>query len=249
MFELLYNGPDAQVAIVVAHQDDESIGFASILAHCPGALVVHVTDGSPQDESEWHKAGSREAYRHIRAAELCEALNRAGHHGPRVALGVSDTEALLHVGAIASKLIRLFAEHGIQQVFTHAYEGGHPDHDAVAFAVHATGVASIIEAPFYRMDGDEAVWQNFEPFGDFREFAVHLDDDLADVKRRMLDAHVSQVATCAKASRTLERFRVALRYDFSEPPNRGRLSRNYLRAGIDADGLVTIFTAALARLS
>src|SRR6185437_9724842 len=44
-------------------------------------------------------------------------------------------------------------------VFTHAYEGGHPDHDAVAFAVHAACRLSdippaIVEMPYYhRQDG------------------------------------------------------------------------------------------------
>ena len=42
-------------------------------------------------------------------------------------------------------------------VLTHAYEGGHPDHDAVAFAVSGGGAArgsdaadtTVVEMPFY----------------------------------------------------------------------------------------------------
>jgi LmbE family N-acetylglucosaminyl deacetylase len=40
---------------------------------------------------------------------------------------------------VARRLADLFARKGTGIVLTHAYEGGHPDHDAAAFAVHAAG--------------------------------------------------------------------------------------------------------------
>src|SRR4029077_3455583 len=47
-----------------------------------------------------------------------------------------DQQAAFRLAELARRLAALFAERGIAVVLTHACEGGHPDHDAVAFAVH-----------------------------------------------------------------------------------------------------------------
>ena len=49
-------------------------------------------------------------------------------------------------------------------VLTHAYEGGHPDHDAVAFAVHRAArrtSAAVVEMPFYHAGPDGVARQVF----------------------------------------------------------------------------------------
>ena len=62
----------------------------------------------------------------------------AGQATPRfVELRVADQGASERMSEIAARLVDLFARHGASVVITHAYEGGHPDHDATAFAVHA----------------------------------------------------------------------------------------------------------------
>ena len=55
-------------------------------------------------------------------------------------------------------------------ILTHAYEGGHPDHDAVAFAVAAAvrvagraADTTIVEMPFYRAGPEGWIRQLFLP--------------------------------------------------------------------------------------
>jgi N-acetylglucosamine malate deacetylase 2 len=52
----------------------------------------------------------------------------------------------------------LLEQHRPEVIVTHSYEGGHPDHDACAFAVHhaleltrAQPVPVIVEASFYHI--------------------------------------------------------------------------------------------------
>jgi LmbE family N-acetylglucosaminyl deacetylase len=46
---------------------------------------------------------------------------------------LSDARA----AGFATPLVEIFLEHQAEVVLSHPYEGGHPDHDATAFAVHA----------------------------------------------------------------------------------------------------------------
>ena len=64
-----------------------------------------------------------------------------------VRLPVADQSASLDLGGLAACLRAWLA--GMDVVFTHAYEGGHPDHDAVAFAVAASGVPVIEMAGYH----------------------------------------------------------------------------------------------------
>ena len=59
--------------------------------------------------------------------------------------------------ALARVLRPLLA--GTRVVVTHAYEGGHPDHDAVAFAVHAA-VAEVLGAADALGDDDIPAFLN-----------------------------------------------------------------------------------------
>jgi LmbE family N-acetylglucosaminyl deacetylase len=57
--------------------------------------------------------------------------------GPGETLGIPDQAASLGLAGLARRLAVQLAASGAEVVVTHAYEGGHPDHDATAFAVHA----------------------------------------------------------------------------------------------------------------
>jgi N-acetylglucosamine malate deacetylase 2 len=238
--------PGDEVVIVVPHFDDETIGLSSKIRRCPRGLMVHVTDGAPEDPLQWQDFGSREAYSAVRRRELDAALDEAGHIGERMNLEVIDGTAAFHIVAIARELLELFIARHISAVFTLAYEGGHPDHDAVAFAVHLAvsqlnWPVRIIEAPLYRReDSDDApewplVWQTFLPSPDAREFAPEITAEESDLKRRMCAAFKSQRVVFASVNFDIEPLRVAPVYDFSEPANSGRLSKYYTWAGIDAD--------------
>ena len=116
-------------------------------------------------------------------------------------------------------------------MLTHAYEGGHPDHDAAAFAVHAAVALlrrqgreiAIIEMPFYRADGEGWAVQRFAPAPAAVETVLALGDRDRAVKRQMLAAHRTQAEMLAFFDVETERFRIAPAYDFSTLPNGGHL--------------------------
>src|SRR5262245_55637960 len=130
----------APVMFVAAHPDDEVLGASSKLGQNPTALVVHVTDGAPRDMGDAHACGfaTRHEYADARRREAREALARAGVDPARIlSLEIVDQEAALALEPLARRLAWLFDVCGTGLIYTHPYEGGHPDHDAAAFAVHA----------------------------------------------------------------------------------------------------------------
>jgi N-acetylglucosamine malate deacetylase 2 len=225
----------SQVALVVAHSDDETF-MAEILMRFPEALVMHVTDSAPDDRNEWKDLPTREAYARLRAQELERALDAVGHRGQRVALGVKDATAIHEVRNIRLRMRYYFACGDTKVVFTHTYEGGHPDHDAVAAAVHGQPTEPMIfEAPYYRMEGAAQVWQKFIPDSSTAELTVQLSREGRKRKDRMLRAHRSQSRALQHVIDGIEFYRRAPAYDFTRPPNGGNLAQNYARAGIAAD--------------
>ena len=142
-------------------------------------------------------------------------------------------------------------------MLTHSYEGGHPDHDATAFAVHAAaalvatsgGQTSVIETPFYRLGPEGILLQNFvsHPGGDAIE--VPLTEEWRLLKQNMLAAHVTQEEVLRGFSRNVERFRPAPNYDFSKLPNEGRLLYEAMPWGMTGERWIEVAMAALRALA
>src|SRR5690242_16705876 len=68
--------PAADLAIVVAHPDDETIGCGAQLRRLLGAKLILVTDGAPHnpEEARSHGFSSPDAYASARARELGAVL-------------------------------------------------------------------------------------------------------------------------------------------------------------------------------
>ena len=218
------------VAIVVAHPDDETIGIGGQLALLADVVVVHVTDGAPRNggDAVRHGFGTRQAYARARRAELEAAVHLAGVPADAlIGLGLPDQEAGLQLAALARRLADVLGEHRIEVVLTHAYEGGHPDHDATAFAVRAAarlaGVQGVVEMPFYRAAPEGWAKQSFMVDPRVPAIAIWLDADARASKQRMMAAHASQAETLAGFDVKVERFRRAPAHDFAVPPNGGDL--------------------------
>ncbi len=233
--------PGRHWLVVVAHPDDETLGCGALLSRLPGATVVHVTDGAPRDGGDARRHGFPDpaAYAAARWDEARAALDLAGvptarHHG----FGIADQGAAYRLVEITRRLLPHLA--GADAVLTHACEGGHPDHDAVCFAVHAaaklarTG-ATIVEMPFYHAGPVGWTRQRFLPHpGAGREFSPAMGRDALDLKRRMAACHVTQAKTLAGFALERELFRAAPPYDFGVLPNGGGLL--YERHGWNLDG-------------
>jgi LmbE family N-acetylglucosaminyl deacetylase len=220
------------IAVVVAHPDDETIGCGAILRRLPLVRVVHVTDGAPRNMIDAARVGlsSRESYAMVRNAELTAALALAGVPPWRhVRLGMTDQTAAFALEELVHRLEPLLCR--VRIVVTHAFEGGHPDHDAAAFAVHAACALiagrgpspQIIEMPLYRAGNDGWALQSFVPWGELAETTVALSAGEQELKRRMIAAHTSQRDSLSPFRLDRERFRIAPAYDFRELANGGAL--------------------------
>ncbi len=216
----------ARVALVVAHPDDETIAAGASLPLLPGLLLAHVTDGAPRALADAAAAGfdAPADYAAARRGELRAALDAAGAALELVELGVADQEASFHMPALARALSRLFDAHGIEAVITHAYEGGHPDHDATAFAVHAAAERRpVLEFAGYHADPAGALLTGrFLPGP--APTVVALTEAERARKRAMFDCFRTQARTLAAFGTDQESFRPAPAYDFAQPPMPGRLN-------------------------
>ncbi|HEX7842980.1 MAG TPA: PIG-L family deacetylase [Kofleriaceae bacterium] len=237
-----------RILIVAAHPDDETIGASALLGPPHEVVVLHATDGASRDPRWWPaEFPDRGAYARVRALEAERALAIGG--AERVALAIADQEAVHAVPQIARAVAGEIARRAPDVIVTHAYEGGHPDHDAVAVAVaiacrRARRAPRVHEMALYHGAPGHVASGHVAPgafvAGEFiadRTSICHvLDPEQQRRRRAMLDCFASQRTTLAPfLALGHERFRPAPRYDFSRPPHDGLLL--YERMGFAMTGM------------
>jgi N-acetylglucosamine malate deacetylase 2 len=221
----------AAAAAVVAHPDDETISLGSRLSRLRALELVQVTDGAPLDPADALHAGFPDAdsYRLARDREVQAALKVLRARPRRRGLGVRDQEAVRSLPQMVAALMPLLAR--VRIVLTHAYEGGHPDHDACACAVQlacerlrARGRPSPVRVEFasYHLAGEDQVSGDF--WADDAHPVVRAEMTAADLERKTaaFGAFASQVEVMGWFSPEVERFRLAPTYNFTQPPPPGR---------------------------
>jgi LmbE family N-acetylglucosaminyl deacetylase len=238
-------GKGPSTVIIVAHPDDETIGASSIISQLNQVTIIHVTDGAPCNMHDARAAGfaTRREYANARREECLSAMALAGVMKQNVIeLGISDQEASLEVDGIANRLAEVLRYLEPDVVLTHAYEGGHPDHDATAFAVHSAhwllereGLTppAMFELALYHARGGVTVMLDFLPGSPGNEKkTLVLSDDARELKRRMIARFFTQRETLKQFPIEVERFRFAPSYDFTKPPHPGRLHYEYFEWGM-----------------
>jgi N-acetylglucosamine malate deacetylase 2 len=247
------------VAVIVAHPDDETIGCGAQLRRLDKVSVILVTNGAPRGggDARAHGYASVDSYAAARTRELCSAMALAGVPASRIIeLGFSDQAAALHLLDLARSIYFLLAARSINVVLTHAFEGGHPDHDATAFAVHTVAALrrrhseklGIIEMPFYHAENNGWATQNFSRQPDCPEVTTPLNRSERELKRRMLAAHATQRATLSAFHVEAEYFRRAPAYDFLSLPNQGQLLYERYDWGLTGKDWLALSRAALGEM-
>jgi LmbE family N-acetylglucosaminyl deacetylase len=182
------------------------------------------------------------------------------HPFPITFLGFVDQESAFHlselVHAVAGHLRRLEPD----IVVTHSYEGGHPDHDSTAFAVHAAcallrsndgHTPEIIEMTSYHNKAGHFTSGEFRrqdagaPNAGIFEFS--LTPFQRDFKRRLFDCFATQQRVLAQFPIERERFRPAPPYDFTLPPHDGILYYEQFAWGITGEQWRRLATDALRK--
>ena len=231
------------VLLVAAHPDDETIGAGGMLGRMRRPTILHVTDGSPRNPGDARAAGysTREDYAAARHRELLNALSIVNiEPGQLRSLDVPDQEASYRLAPIAERIAVILEELRPGVVLTHPYEGGHPDHDAAAFAVHAA--CAIVAVPpviceftsYHAGPGSQPAMEmgRFLPGQDLGE-VIPLSEAERQRKDTMMRCFGSQYHMLQHFPLLEEHFREAPGYDFTQAPHSGRLYYEHFEWGID----------------
>jgi LmbE family N-acetylglucosaminyl deacetylase len=229
-------GTPARTLLIVAHPGGETIGASWLLAQLPDVQVLHVTDGAPIVGDDHRRAGCATAleYAGLRRAELLAAMALAEIAPAQCArLGLTDGQVWRDLETCVWGVVDAFMTWTPDLILTHPYEGGHPDHDATAFAVHTAvrllarmhlPVPAVAEFTSYHRGGDTGlVTGAFLDTDPQAVIAVELGVDDRQRKRAMLHAFASQRRVLEAFAVGTELYRAAPRYDFTRPPHDGPL--------------------------
>jgi len=222
---------------LLAHPDDEVFIVGTMRQLLVKGVDVHAA---------WLTSGDFDGKGALRERELGEAMQILGLHRSRVHLmRLPDLGLVRLMDRAAADVTKLMDRIRPDVVFADAFEGGHPDHDAVNFLAYegsyrASLRARLFEFPLYNGSGPALTWWwriNGFPPGTGQTYYNRLDDDEIDRKYRIMRAYSSQwmymtPARMASSYSSLKRRGEPYRpcpkdRDHSQPPYRGEL--NYER--------------------
>lgn len=226
--------PTTRCSVIVAHPADEIIGAGCLISKLDDVTVLHVTNGAPLDSTKV-ELGFKEpsGYAEARKHECLSALAIAKVPEDRVVdFGITDHCASECLSDLTRRITTFLQQSGADIVVTHPYEGGHPDHDATAFATHAAlrlmkqngfRPPTLFEMALHPdADGIGRV-PEFLPGSEGETTTLLLDERATELKQRMLACLESQRQSLNASLAGPEKFRQPTLYDFTVPPQPGKL--------------------------
>ena len=223
-------------SVIVAHPVDEIIGAGGLISKLNDVTVIHLTNGAPSNAQIVYEAGFEGCadYVQARRRECISALAIANVPAERIIeLDVGDHQAPHFLADLARRLTAFLQQSAPDIVLTHPYEGGHPDHDAAAFATNAAVL--LLKRNGFRppilfemalhpgRDGEKRVL-DFLPSSGRETTTLMLDEGAQELKRRMYECFATQREALKENPLGPERFRRPPPYDFTMPPQRGKLN-------------------------
>jgi LmbE family N-acetylglucosaminyl deacetylase len=242
--------------LVAAHPDDETVSAGGLLPRLDRPLLIHITDGAPRNPAYAQAAGfaTREDYARARRNELLNAMELAGIPPERMlTIGVIDQESAFQLAGLARRLAAVFRERRPAVVLTHPYEGGHPDHDSAALAVHAACAMVSLAPQLWEFTSYHAR-AGVLATGEFlieqeRGEAVVLSSEARERKKCMFECFATQNEMLRHFAVDVERFRPAPVYDFSVSPHSGELYYERFDWGVTGARWRALASQALAELN
>lgn len=213
-----------KLLVFVAHPDDETIACSGLLQRAPESLVVFAVDGAPPHYGFADKFGSLEQYSEKRFEEAGRALRLIpGSSFRRLAMPdrswFMDQHLFLNLPVAFTSFLQIAREFGPDVVISHAFEGGHIDHDACH--VLAKQVANVLTLPalefplYWRSEERRDVFQEFRSHHN-GEFTLELSKPELAIKARMLAAYQTQRKLISVFDLPVERFRPMTTSDLAE---------------------------------
>ena len=203
---------DVPALLLVAHSDDEVLGCSVIMSRLRRLTIMYATEARVSHDGI---AGKR-------LEEALAALKVLGLAPIVLPCGLPDGSLVKHTRVLASLIADRLPDTAL--LITHAFEGGHPDHDACALAAQMARdaeeersgcrVAHLEFAIYAHTDG--AIRTNAFPKDAQPSAAVlALSPQEQVLKKRALGEFASQRHVVDRFPLQHEALRRALRYDFS----------------------------------
>jgi len=211
---------DARVAFIVAHPDDETLGAGLLLQRLRHADIVYCATGRGRWPSNWWLNRAFPSRRsQLRIEEARRAIAVSGKNHSVQFLGYQDGWLADYLDDAYRSLADLLRVWQPQHVVTHAFDGGHEDHDACSFLAYQLSRAfnfQVWEMPlYYRQAGTHTLTMQAFTTSDPEDVTLRPASEAElEVKCAMLAAHQSQQAVIATFDPTMEKFRRQPLHDF-----------------------------------
>lgn len=247
-------------SVIVAHPADEVVGAGCLISKLVDVTILHITDGAPCDMHDAKAAGfeERSAYAQARRQECLAALAIAHVPEDRVVEFAITDHCAAHCLADLTKQITMFLQQSEADiVVTHPYEGGHPDHDATAFATHAAlrlmkqngfRPPVLFEMALRPSKDFKAKLPEFLPGSERETTTLLLDERARKLKQQMFACFETQRESLEVSPVGPEKFRQPSAYDFSAPPQEGKLHYENFDWALRSDEWQSLACKALADL-